>query len=65
MIFLTSCSHSIEGDVGDTIITRNLTNSSSRAVIKYIQVVLENPFENFVTTMVLGSISKLINRKVL
>ena len=65
MIFLTSCSHSTEGDVGDTIITRNLTNSSSGAVIKYIQVILENPVENFVTTMVLGSISKLINRKVL
>lgn len=65
MIFLTSRSHSTEGDVGDTIITRNLTNSSSEAVIKYIQVVLENPVENFVTTMVLGSISKLINRKVL
>ena len=43
----------MEGDVRIAAITGDSTSYSSRAIIKNMQIIAENPAGNFVTTLVL------------
>ena len=40
-------------DVGAAVISSDSASSSSRAIVKNVEVIVEDPVKNFVTTLVL------------